>query len=233
MDFIGAMGDASASTALAYGSLVALILAIIYMLMRRTVTFDQTMDCIPQGFKNMVPAITILVFAWAICAMTRYGLGAPQFVESIVQDGGALMNFLPALFMLLACFISFSTGTSWGTFGIMLPIVYAAFAETNPELMIIGISACLSGAVFGDHCSPISDTTIMSSAGAQCSHMNHVTTQVPYALTVAGMSFIFFLIAGFWQSIIVTVIGAICMVVLLVAMKKLQDKGVMFVDKTG
>jgi len=231
MDFIGAIGDASASTALAYGSMVALILTIIYMLLRRTVTFNQTMDCIPQGFKNMVPAITILVFAWAICAITRYGLGAPQFVDSIVGDSGSLMNFLPAIFMLLACFISFSTGTSWGTFGILLPIVYAAFADTNPELMIVGISACLSGAVFGDHCSPISDTTIMSSAGAQCSHLNHVSTQAPYALLVAGVSFIFFLIAGFWQSYIVTLIGVVAMVVILILLKKLQQNGMTFLDK--
>ena len=231
MDFIGAIGDASASTALAYGSMVALILTIIYMLLRRTATFNQTMDCIPQGFKNMVPAITILVFAWAICAITRYGLGAPQFVDSIVGDSGSLMNFLPAIFMLLACFISFSTGTSWGTFGILLPIVYAAFADTNPELMIVGISACLSGAVFGDHCSPISDTTIMSSAGAQCSHLNHVSTQVPYALLVAGVSFIFFLIAGFWQSYIVTLIGVVAMVVILILLKKLQQNGMTFLDK--
>ena len=231
MDFIGAIGNASASTALAYGSMVALILTIIYMLLRRTVTFNQTMDCIPQGFKNMVPAITILVFAWAICAITRYGLGAPQFVDSIVGDSGSLMNFLPAIFMLLACFISFSTGTSWGTFGILLPIVYAAFADTNPELMIVGISACLSGAVFGDHCSPISDTTIMSSAGAQCSHLNHVSTQAPYALLVAGVSFIFFLIAGFWQSYIVTLIGVVAMVVILILLKKLQQNGMTFLDK--
>ncbi len=232
-DFIGAMGDASASTALAYGSMVALVLTIIYMLLRRTVTFDQTMDCIPQGFKNMVPAITILVFAWAICAITRYGLGAPQFVDSLVGDGGSLMSLLPAMFMLLACFISFSTGTSWGTFGILLPIVYAAFAETNPELMIVGISACLSGAVFGDHCSPISDTTIMSSAGAQCSHLNHVSTQVPYALLVAVVSFVFFLIAGFWQSYIVTIIGIIAMIAVLIGLKKMQQNGVSFLNKSA
>jgi Na+/H+ antiporter NhaC len=233
MDFIGAMGDASASTALAYGSMVALILTIIYMLMRRTVSFDKTMDCIPQGFRNMVPAITILVFAWCICAITRYGLGAPQFVDSLVSDGGTLMNLLPALFMVLACFISFSTGTSWGTFGILLPIVYAAFAETNPELMIVGISACLSGAVFGDHCSPISDTTIMSSAGAQCSHLNHVSTQVPYALLVATVSFVFFLIAGFWQSYIVTILGIITMIVVLLVLKKLQKNGSRFLNKVA
>jgi len=225
-DFIGAMSDAGASTALAYGSLIALILTMIYVLSRRTVTFEKIMDCIPQGFKNMVPAISILVCAWAICGITRYGLGAPIFVDSLVSGSAdALMSFLPAVFMLLACFISFSTGTSWGTFGILLPIVYAAFSESNPELMIVGISACLSGAVFGDHCSPISDTTIMSSAGAQCTHLNHVSTQVPYAMVVAAVSFVFFLIAGFWQSYIVTIIGLIAMVVVLYVLKKMSDNG--------
>ena len=227
-DFIGAFGDASASSALAYGSLIALILTMIYMLTRKTVTFEKTMDCIPQGFRNMVPAITILILAWALTSITRYGLDAPGFVENLVgSHADALMNFLPAVFMLLACFISFSTGTSWGTFGILLPIVYAVFAETNPALMVVGISACLSGAVFGDHCSPISDTTIMSSAGAQCSHLNHVTTQVPYAIVVAAVSFVFFLIAGFWQSWIVTIIGIVVMILVLYGIKRLQDKGVM------
>ena len=230
-DFIGAMGNADASTALAYGSMAALVLTIIYLLGRRTVTFSQTMDCIPQGFKNMVPAITILVFAWAICAITRYGLGAPDFVKDLVGDGGDLVHLLPAAFMVLACFISFSTGTSWGTFGILLPIVYSAFSVTNPELMIVGISACLSGAVFGDHCSPISDTTIMSSAGAQCSHLNHVSTQTPYAVLVAAVAFVFFVIAGFWQSLIVTLIGLIVMAAVLIILKKMQDKGMNIMDE--
>jgi len=224
-DFIGAFGDASASSALAYGSLIALVLTIIYLLTRRTVSFEQTMDCIPRGFRNMVPAISILIFAWCICSLTRYGLGAPAFVDALVGDSaGGLMNFLPAVFMLLACFIAFSTGTSWGTFGILLPIVYAVFSK-DPTLMVVGISACLSGAVFGDHCSPISDTTIMSSAGAQCSHLNHVGTQVYYALVVAAISFVFFVIAGFWQSPIVTVIGIVATVVILVLMKKFMGKG--------
>ena len=227
-DFIGAFSDASASTALAYGSLGALILTIIYMLTRKTVTFERTMECIPQGFRNMVPAITILILAWALTSITRYGLDAPGFVEDLVgTNAEGLMNFLPAVFMLLACFISFSTGTSWGTFGILLPIVYAVFAEVNPGLMVVGISACLSGAVFGDHCSPISDTTIMSSAGAQCSHINHVTTQVPYAILVATLSFVFFLIAGFWQSWIVTILGIVVMILVLFGVKKMQDKGIL------
>jgi len=232
-DFIGAFGNASASTALAYGSMISLALTIIYLLSRRTVTFDQTMDCIPKGFRNMVPAISILIFAWTICGITRWGLGAPEFVDSLVGGEGTsnLMNFLPAVFMLLACFISFATGTSWGTFGILLPIVYAVFSVANPTLMIIGISACLSGAVFGDHCSPISDTTIMSSAGAQCVHLNHVSTQAPYAILVAIVSFVFFLIAGFVQTPIVTVVGIIAMIVILYGMKKLQLKGNKFLNK--
>lgn len=225
-DIFGAFGDASASTALAYGSMIALILTIIYLMARKILTLDKAMECVPKGFRNMVPAITILIFAWAICSLTRYGLGAPEFVDSLVggDSAGGLMNFLPAAFMVLACFISFSTGTSWGTFGILLPIVYAVF-EGDHTLMIIGISACLSGAVFGDHCSPISDTTIMSSAGAQCSHINHVTTQVPYALVVAGMAFVFFLIAGFIQTPIVTIVGIIAMASVFILMKKLQANG--------
>jgi len=232
-DFTGAFGNASASTALAYGSMISLALTMVYLLSRRTVTFEQSVDTIPKGFRNMVPAISILVFAWTICGITRWGLGAPEFVDSLVGGGGAsaLMNFLPAVFMLLACFISFATGTSWGTFGILLPIVYAVFSVTSPTLMIIGISACLSGAVFGDHCSPISDTTIMSSAGAQCAHLNHVSTQVPYALLVAGVSFVFFLIAGFVQTPIVTVVGIIIMILILVAMKKMQQNGNKFLNK--
>jgi len=223
-DFIGAFGDASASSALAYSSLGALVLTIIYMLCRRVVTFEAAMDCVPKGFRNMVPAITILVFAWCICSLTRYGLGASIFVDNLIGDNaGMLMNFLPVVFMLLACFIAFSTGTSWGTFGILLPIVFAVFSK-DAGLMIVGISACLSGAVFGDHCSPISDTTIMSSAGAQCLHINHVGTQVYYALLVAAISAAFFVVAGFWQSPIVTILGVITTVVVLVLMKILNRK---------
>ena len=233
MDLAGAFGDASASTALSYGAMLALILTIIYFLTRRLVSFEKCMDCLPRGFKNMVPAITILVFAWCICSLTRYALGAPAFVDDLVGDGAeGLMNFLPAVFMLLACFIAFSTGTSWGTFGILLPIVYSVFSADH-TLMIIGISACLSGAVFGDHCSPISDTTIMSSAGAQCAHLNHVSTQAPYALLVAAISFVFFLIAGFAQSFIVTIVGCVAMVAVLVLMKKFDLGSKIFKPKSA
>ena len=158
------------------------------------------MDCLPEGFKAMVPAILILTFAWTLKAMTD-SLGAATFVaEMMKQSAGSLMNFLPAIIFLVGCFLAFSTGTSWGTFGILIPIVVAVFAESNPQLMIISISACMAGAVCGDHCSPISDTTIMASAGAQCNHVNHVSTQLPYALVAAAISFITYIVAGFSQS---------------------------------
>ena len=148
----------------------------------------------------MVPAILILTFAWTLKAMTD-SLGAAKFVATAMEGSAmGLMNFLPAIIFLVGCFLAFSTGTSWGTFGILIPIVVAVFANSNPQLMIISISACMAGAVCGDHCSPISDTTIMASAGAQCDHVNHVTTQLPYALLAAAVSFITYIIAGFVQN---------------------------------
>jgi Na+/H+ antiporter NhaC len=154
--------------------------------------------------------------------MTRGQLDSAGYVKSIVVDFGGTA-VLPAVFMLIACFISFSTGTSWGTFGILLPIVLSVF-EVGDPLMIVGVSACLAGSVFGDHCSPISDTTIMSSAGAQCNHIEHVATQTPYAIIVAAISFVFFLAAGFWQSIIVTVLGIAATVAVFYILKKMQEK---------
>ena len=148
----------------------------------------------------MVSAILILAFAWTLKAMTD-SLGADVFVASIVESNArGLINFLPAIIFVVGCFLAFATGTSWGTFGILIPIVVAVFQNTNPELMIISISACMAGAVCGDHCSPISDTTIMASAGAQCEHVNHVMTQLPYALLVAAISFVTYIVAGFVQS---------------------------------
>ena len=172
----------------------------------------------------MVPPILILVFAWTLCTMTSL-LGSTEFVHDQLSNAGDLKHFLPATFMLVAMFIAFSTGTSWGTMGILLPIVSATFGATNYDLMVVGISACLAGAVFGDHVSPISDTTIMSSAGAQCNHIAHVSTQAPYAITVACVCFVFFIIAGFWQSYLVTLIGIAAMVGVIFLMKKLQDAG--------
>ena len=162
------------------------------------------MACIPEGFKAMVPAILILTFAWTLKAMTD-SLGADVYVAGLVEvSAGSLLNFLPAIIFVVGCLLAFATGTSWGTFGILIPIVVAVFENTNPQLMIISISACMAGAVCGDHCSPISDTTIMASAGAQCEHVNHVSTQLPYAVTAAAVSFVTYIIAGFVQSPLVS-----------------------------
>ena len=223
-NFIDAFANCDASLGLTYGSLIGLLLTVVYMIIRKAATFHSIMDALPEGFRNMVPPILILVFAWTLCTITG-NLGSAAYVDSLLTDADSLSNFLPAIFMLLACFIAFATGTSWGTMGILLPIVVATFHSSDTSLMIVGISACLAGSVFGDHISPISDTTIMSSAGAQCSHVVHVSTQIPYAVLVAGMSFIFYIIAGFWQSYIVTVIGIVAMVAVLFGMKKLQDAG--------
>ena len=164
------------------------------------------MSCVPDGFKAMVPAIIILSLAWTLKAMTD-SLGAKDFVAGLVSGSAAgLMNFLPAIIFLIACGLAFATGTSWGTFGILIPICIAVFPESTDALRVISISACMAGAVCGDHCSPISDTTIMASAGAQCDHVKHVETQLPYALTVAGISFVTYIIAGFTKSAIVSLI---------------------------
>jgi len=197
--FVGAFGNTDATVGLPWGALVALIVTIIYLIARRIITFKEAMDSIPKGFIAMVPAILILTFATALKNMTGL-LGAAEFVETIMNGAAAgLANFLPAIIFLVACGLSFSTGTSWGTFGILIPIVTAIFEPSSP-LLIIGMSACLAGAVCGDHCSPISDTTIMSSAGSQSNHINHVSTQLPYAITVALISFVMYLLAAFIQS---------------------------------
>ena len=198
--FVEAFSNSDASVGLAMGSICAMLVTIIVYLIRRVLNFSDCMECIPAGFKAMVPAILILTFAWTLKAMTD-SLGAAVFVAGAMEkSAGAFVNLLPAIIFLVGCFLAFSTGTSWGTFGILIPIVVAVFANSNPELMIISISACMAGAVCGDHCSPISDTTIMASAGAQCKHVNHVTTQLPYALVAAAVSFITYIIAGFTQS---------------------------------
>ncbi len=199
-NFVTAFSNSDASVGLALGSIFAMILTIVIYLIRKVLTFNECMDCLPSGFKAMVPAILILTFAWTLKAMTD-SLGAAEFVASAMeQSARGLMVFLPAIIFLVGCFLAFSTGTSWGTFGILIPIVVAVFENSNPQLMIISISACMAGAVCGDHCSPISDTTIMASAGAQCNHVNHVTTQLPYALVAAAVSFVTYLIAGIAQN---------------------------------
>ena len=194
--FIEAFSNSDASVGLVIGSAIAIVFAIVYFLIRRVISFKNIMSSIPEGFKAMVPAILILTCAWTLKAMTD-SLGAKIFISQIVEgSAGSFQAFLPAIIFIIAVGLSFATGTSWGTFGILIPIVLSVFEAGNP-LTIVAISACMAGAVCGDHCSPISDTTIMASAGAQCDHLNHVSTQLPYALTVAGVSFVSYIIAGF------------------------------------
>ena len=198
--FMEAFENTDASYGLVLGSFVALIIIIIFYLIRRVLSFEESMKALPDGFKAMVPAILILTFAWTLKAMTD-SLGAKAFVAGVIEGPAkGLMFFLPAIIFLIAVFLSFSTGTSWGTFGILIPIVIHAFQNLDPTLMMMSMSACMAGAVCGDHCSPISDTTIMSSAGAQCNHVNHVSTQIPYAMTVAAISFVVYLFNGLLMS---------------------------------
>ena len=200
--FIDAFANTDASVGLPWGALIALILTIVYLVARRVMTFKEAMACIPKGFIAMVPAILILTFALTLKGMTGL-LGADEYVAGLMKHAAAgLANFLPAVIFLVACFLAFATGTSWGTFGILIPIVLPIF-QNSPELLTIGISACLAGAVCGDHCSPISDTTIMASAGALCDHVSHVSTQLPYAITVAAISFVCFILAGLIQNALI------------------------------
>ena len=194
-DFITAFSNSDASVGLMLGSAFALVFAFIYFLIRRSMSFKEMMSCIPEGFKAMVPAILILTFAWSLKGMTD-SLGAKYFVRDFVRSTATgVQMLLPVIVFVIGCLLAFATGTSWGTFGILIPIVQNVFSMDNP-MAIICISACMAGAVCGDHCSPISDTTIMASAGAQCDHVNHVSTQLPYAITCAAVSGVTYLIAG-------------------------------------
>ena len=202
--FVDAFAASDASVGLVMGSSVALVITIAYYLACQSLSFGDCMGCLPEGFKQMVSAMLILTFAWTLKSMTD-NLGAATYVASLVESSAdGLMGFLPAIIFVVAVGLAFASGTSWGTFGILIPIVVSCFQEVDPQLMIISISACMAGAVCGDHCSPISDTTIMSSAGAQCEHLNHVTTQLPYALTAASVSFLTFLVAGFTKSALIS-----------------------------
>ena len=226
MNFIEAFSCADASVGLVLGSFVGLIFSVIYFMLRRVLTFKQCMESIPEGFKAMVPAIMILACAWTLKTMTD-SLGAKIFIAEFVRNyAQGAVNFLPAIVFLIAVGLSFATGTSWGTFGILIPIVLAIFGGTiQQEICVIAISACMAGAVCGDHCSPISDTTIMASAGSQSNHLNHVYTQLPYALTIAGVSFVTYIIAGFVQNwMIVLPIGIVLTLVTLFAIKAFQPK---------
>ena len=218
-DFIGAFGNTDAFIGLPWGSLVAVVISVIYLCIRRVITFKVSMDCVVKGFIAMVPAILILTFAVSLKNMTGL-LGADVYVAGLMKAASAnLFKMLPAIIFLVACALAFATGTSWGTFGILIPIVLPIF-DINSPLLMVGISACLAGAVCGDHCSPISDTTIMASAGANCNHIEHVRTQLPYAITVALISFVNFIIAGFVQNAVVCIATGVLMTVLVLIVIK-------------
>ena len=210
MDVLGAFADCSAADGLMYGSFIVVIFCFIYfLLLRRSMSFVQVTDCIAEGFKVMVPAILILTFAWTISGVTNDLLGAKFFVEHFMQAYAKdLANLLPAVIFVVSVLLAFATGTSWGTFGILIPIVVATFGVNAGTILTIGLGACLAGAVCGDHCSPISDTTILASTGAQCYHLNHVKTQLPYALTVAAVSFVNYILAGLIQNVVINLILA-------------------------
>ena len=224
--FVDAFSHSDASVGLVLGSFVAFVITIAFYMVRKVLRFTECMECVPEGFKSMVPAILILTLAWTLKAMTD-SLGAKEFVEVIMKSSAeGFLNFLPAIIFLVGCFLAFATGTSWGTFGILIPIVVFAFGS-DPEMMIISISACMAGAVCGDHCSPISDTTIMASAGAQSNHVNHVSTQLPYALTVASVTFVSYIIAGFVKKAYIALpISIVLMLVTLIIIKKITSKSV-------
>lgn len=222
-DFVTAFSQSDASTGLAMGSAFGLVFAIIFYMIRRVINFRDCMGCIPEGFKAMVPAIMILTFAWTLKAMTD-SLGAAVFVEEAMRSvAGGIEVILPAIIFLVGCGLAFATGTSWGTFGILIPIVVAVFEKSNPEMMIISMSACMAGAVCGDHCSPISDTTIMASAGAQCDHVTHVSTQLPYAIVAAAVSFVTYIVAGFVKTAWIALpVGIVLMLIVLFVIKMMN-----------
>ena len=222
-DFVTAFSQSDASTGLAMGSAFGLVFAIIFYMIRRVVNFRDCMGCIPEGFKAMVPAIMILTFAWTLKAMTD-SLGAAVFVEEAMRSvAGGIEVILPAIIFLVGCGLAFATGTSWGTFGILIPIVVAVFEKSSPEMMIISMSACMAGAVCGDHCAPISDTTIMASAGAQCDHVTHVSTQLPYAILAAAVSFVTYIVAGFVKTAWIALpVGIVLMLIVLFVIKMMN-----------
>lgn len=221
---IGSFGDTDAFVALPWGGILSLVFTVIWAMARKTSTFKESMECVKNGFFNMVPPILILTLAVTLKNMTTL-LGAREFIGSLMEGAAAsLYSLLPAVIFIVGCLLAFATGTSWGTFGILIPIVTAMF-PADSQLLFIGISACLAGAVCGDHCSPISDTTIMSSAGAQCEHVTHVSTQIPYAATVAGISFVMYIFAGFVQNwFICLLVGSALTVGVLAVLKKLTAK---------
>ncbi len=223
LNFVDAFSNTDATVGLPWGGLIALVFTLVYFVARRLISLKDAMECVPKGFIAMVPAILILTMATTLKNMTGL-LDSSTFVNNALQSASGLNNFLPAIIFLVACGIAFATGTSWGTFGILIPIVLSIF-EVGSPLGVMSMSACLAGAVCGDHCSPISDTTIMSSAGAQCDHINHVSTQLPYALTVAGISFVSYIIAAFVNNVYISLAAAVVLtVVTLFIIKAITNK---------
>ena len=213
-DFMGAFSNASSGAGLAIGSMLALVFTFIYFWLRGSIGFEKSFESVPNGFIQMISPILILTFAWTLCGLTRYGMNSADFVVNAMSGAGDLAKFLPAVIFIIGAAIGFATGTSWGTIGIMAPIVVQVFDfDTQPILCTIGLAAACAGGVMGDHCSPISDTTIMASAGAHCYHLNHVFTQIPYALTVSGVTFVSFILAGIIQNVVICLIIACALMV--------------------
>ena len=212
--FMSAFSDASSGAGLAIGSMIALVFTFVYFWLRGSISFTKSFESVPNGFIQMISPILILSFAWTLCGLTRYGMYSANFVVNAMSGAGDLAKFLPAVIFIIGAAIGFATGTSWGTIGIMAPIVVQVFDfNTQPILCTIGLAAACSGGVMGDHCSPISDTTIMASAGAHCYHLNHVFTQIPYALTVAGVAFVSFILAGLIQNVVICLIIAVALMI--------------------
>ena len=222
--FAEAFGNTDAFVGLPWGGILALVFTVIYLVARKVLTFKEAMECVPKGFVAMVPPIIILTLAVSLKSMIN-ALGAATYVRNIMfAASNSLYSMLPAVIFIVACLLAFASGTSWGTFGILIPIVTAVFPADSP-LLIIGISACCAGAVCGDHCSPISDTTIMASAGACCNHLDHVSTQLPYAVTVASVSFVGFILAGFVQNVFVTLlVSTVLLLAVLFVIKRVEAK---------
>ena len=225
-DFMGAFSNASSGAGLAIGSMLALVFTFIYFWLRGSISFEKSFESVPNGFIQMISPILILTFAWTLCGLTRYGMNSADFVVNAMSGAGDLAKFLPAVIFIIGAAIGFATGTSWGTIGIMAPIVVQVFDyNTQPILCTIGLAAACSGGVMGDHCSPISDTTIMASAGAHCYHLNHVFTQIPYALTVAGVAFVSFILAGLIQNVVINLaIAVVLMIATLLVIRAIVAK---------
>ncbi len=227
-DFANSFASADAATGLSIGGMLGMLFTFIWFWARRATGFEKSFESVPNGFIQMISPILILTFAWTLCAFTRYGMYSANFVVEAMSGAGSLMKVLPSVIFIIGAFIGFATGTSWGTIGIMAPIVVNVFNYDDPTqqtLCVIGLAAACAGGVCGDHCSPISDTTIMASAGAHCYHLNHVFTQLPYAATVAALSFVSFLIAGFIQNVVIClIIAAALLIATLVVIKVIVSK---------